>query len=718
MAMRKSGVAAALALAVAGWLVSPAATGLAPRAAADDALPVTNITVNGSGGARVYDGVGAILGGGGNARYLMDYPEPERSQILDDLFKPGAGASLQLLKLEIGGGANSSDGAEPSIEPNSGQINCAAGYEFAIAKQAVALNPYLKLYGLQWAAPGWVSAGTTPPTVFTHGDVRYLIDWLNCAKQYGLTISYLGGWNESDPGTSATAQWWAYLRSQLDAAGYTGVQLVAGDSQWVYATNPPDPNIAILGAHDICGSPTGAAEAKTVCNAPAAAKASGQTLWASELGHMDAGAQTGCQIPCAPAMDRATVRGYMDADLTGYLEWPVIDAMPPGLPYENRGLVTADQPWSGNYNVNAMTWAIAQFTQFVWPQWSGNPGGWKYVDSASGFIDGDSSDAQGSYDTFVRSGGTDWSTVIETTSATSAQQVNVTVTGGVSGLSSDTVHVWASNFNFSTDSPSTWFVQQPDIKPVNGKFTITAQPGWVYSLTTTTGQGHGTATGAPAANFPASYTDTLATPGQAGTGGTAPPYDDEPQYLAAQDGSFELEPCQVADGANTTCTEQTTAATPVFWHADDNAGLRYPYAVIGDGSLTDYTAGVDVLFTQAGSSAGVIGRFSDRGADGGFDGYLFDVSDSGAWELVKNNATVTDRTTVAHGTLAEPLGTGTWHRLSLSMTGGTITASVDGQQVAGYMDPSPWTSGPAGIEAGASTLNWPQVQYSNLQITS
>ena len=37
------------------------------------AAPTTFITVNGDGGARVYDGVGAILGGG-NARYLQDYP--------------------------------------------------------------------------------------------------------------------------------------------------------------------------------------------------------------------------------------------------------------------------------------------------------------------------------------------------------------------------------------------------------------------------------------------------------------------------------------------------------------------------------------------------------------------------------------------------------------------------------------------------------------------
>jgi Glycosyl hydrolase family 59 len=145
-----------------GALAAAAGPGTATTvsSASAAALPSTSITVNGSGGDRVYDGVGAILGGGGNARYLMDYPEPERTQILDSLFKPGYGASLQLLKLEIGGGGNSSDGSEPSIEPVRGEINCNAGYEFAIAKQAAALNPYLKLYGLQWSAPGWVGDGT------------------------------------------------------------------------------------------------------------------------------------------------------------------------------------------------------------------------------------------------------------------------------------------------------------------------------------------------------------------------------------------------------------------------------------------------------------------------------------------------------------------------------------------------------------------------------
>ena len=44
----------------------------------------------------------------------MDYPEKERNEILDLLFLPGHGASLQILKVEIGGDTQSTDGSEPS----------------------------------------------------------------------------------------------------------------------------------------------------------------------------------------------------------------------------------------------------------------------------------------------------------------------------------------------------------------------------------------------------------------------------------------------------------------------------------------------------------------------------------------------------------------------------------------------------------------------------
>ncbi|MDQ1654236.1 MAG: hypothetical protein QOI35_3436, partial [Cryptosporangiaceae bacterium] len=67
----------------------PATAAAVPSAAA---TAVTSITVDGTSPGRTFDGVGAISGGGGNSRLLIDYPEPQRTQLLDYLFKPGYGA--------------------------------------------------------------------------------------------------------------------------------------------------------------------------------------------------------------------------------------------------------------------------------------------------------------------------------------------------------------------------------------------------------------------------------------------------------------------------------------------------------------------------------------------------------------------------------------------------------------------------------------------------
>jgi hypothetical protein len=665
-------------------------------------VPTTFITVKGNGGSRVYDGVGAILGGGGNARYLEDYPPAQRAQILNYLFKPGYGASLQLLKLEIGGDGNSSDGAEPSVEHTAGHINCAAGYELAIAKQAVALDPALKLYGLQWGAPGWVGQNGS---LFTSADISYLVDWLNCAKQDGLTVSYLGGWNESDNGSHAA--WFHALRLALNAAGYANVQIIAGDNggkyDWEYTSSP---DVAILGAHDNCGYPTGAAGALTACFSTTAARQSGKPLWGSELGGMDAGAQTGCTAPCAPAMDRAFTREYIDARVTGALEWPAIDAMPAAvLPYENRGLVTAGQPWSGSYRVNAMTWAIAHITQFVSPPTPANPGGWKYLSSASGYLQGNRAD--GSYVTLVRSTRDQWSTIIETTAGvTQAQQASFTVTGG-NGLAGKTVHVWSSNFSPTTGGPAQWFVRQPDITPVNGKFTLTIQPRHVYSLTTTSGQGKGAAAGPPPTSLPLPYTNDLSTGS------------DEPEMLAAEDGAFELAPCQSPNGS-TTCALQTAVNQPVLWVP--SAG-RHPYAIIGS-NWRNYAVSVDAMVPKSGS-AGLIGRYDGVApGHGAFNGYVFDVNTDGTFTLTLNHGGTAAYTTSGQRQLTPPWRTvlargqvpfapGTWHTLSLSVSGTAIGASVDGQHVASLTD-STLTHGMPGIEVGG----WYRAFFSNLAVTS
>lgn len=61
----------------------------------DDSFCLTNPSQN----CRRFDGIGAISGGGATSVFLRAYPEPQRTQILDYLFKPGFGASLQILKV-------------------------------------------------------------------------------------------------------------------------------------------------------------------------------------------------------------------------------------------------------------------------------------------------------------------------------------------------------------------------------------------------------------------------------------------------------------------------------------------------------------------------------------------------------------------------------------------------------------------------------------------
>eukprot|EP01047_Picozoa_sp_COSAG01_P110392 COSAG01_NODE_39218_length_479_cov_1.360526_1_plen_134_part_01 len=103
----------------------------------------------GAASGPVFDGVGGLSAGAGT-RLLVDYPEPQRGWVLDFLFKPSFGASLQVLKIEIGGTGDSTTGTEDSHERARGAINMSRGYEIWFAKEALRRNPDLVLYGLPW----------------------------------------------------------------------------------------------------------------------------------------------------------------------------------------------------------------------------------------------------------------------------------------------------------------------------------------------------------------------------------------------------------------------------------------------------------------------------------------------------------------------------------------------------------------------------------------
>jgi O-glycosyl hydrolase len=642
-------------------LAAGGVVGIAPPAQA-----ATSITINGSSGGRTFDGVGAISGGGGNSRLLIDYPEPQRGQILDYLFKPGYGASLQLLKIEVGGDTNSTSGAEPSIEHTRGAVDCDVGYEFWLAQQARARNPNIKLYGLAWGAPGWIGGGNFWSTDM----VNYLTSWLGCAKQHNLAIDYLGGWNER----GYNVGWYENLRSTLNSSGYSTVKIVGADSDWSIA-NDVNANRTFAAAVDVLGAhyPCGYRSAQTNCGTPASATSSGKPLWASENGSDDynAGAQ---------AMARGLNRGYIDGKMTAYLNWPVVAAITPNLPYPTMGLALASQPWSGHYAIGKNAWVMAQTSQFTAP-------GWHYLDGSSGYVGG--SRNNGSYVSLKSTNNSDYSTVIETVDAGGPQTVNFSVTGG---LSTGTVHVWSTDLD--SGNPADYFVRGADITPSGGSYSLTLQRGRVYTVTTTTGQGKGTATSPGQGTLGLPYSDSFDSYASGA----------EAKYLMDWQGAFEVSGC--GGGRAGQCVRQMSAQTPITWDS-----LSDPHTLLGELSWSNYTVSSDVLLEKAGY-AELIGRAGGQSytGAGGLNAYHLRVSDTGAWSVLNSN-TNGNVATLAHGNTAA-LGTNRWHTLALTFAGSAITAVIDGATVGSANDRG-WGAG----QIGYATSQGETAQFDNLSVT-
>ena len=624
------------------------------------------MAIDAVGGGKVFDGVGAISGGGGNSRLLIDYAEPYRSQILDYLFKPHYGANLQILKVEIGADMDSTDGAESSHMHTATDENYNRGYEWWLMKEAKARNPQIKLAALAWGAPHWVGNGN----YWSKDMIDYIIKWLKHAKSdHKLTIDYIGGRNEK----GYNVQWYKDFKAALRANGLSSIKVVASDDWqkdklWAIATEmKKDPAvndaIDVVGAHGPGwgGYPT-----------PDAASL-GKPLWDSE-GHFDE------KLPFNQ-MARNINRNYAAGKVTAAIYWPVVSAIYDNLPYDNIGLIKCNQPWSGNYGVTPSVWAMAHTAQFTQP-------GWRYIDGASGFFNEDATGAHGSFVTLKSPENRDYSVVIETVQAKAPQTVKFSITN----FPKAAVHLWSTDFTSS--SSSDWFVKQPDIVLAEGQFSLTIKPGFVYTLTTTTGQTKGAAAGHASAPFPFPYSDNF----------DAYPAGKMAKYFSDMYGTFETSRC--AGGRKGTCIGQLTPAEPTSWKRTSNR----PFTMLGDLEWSDYRVSSDILLQQPGS-ADLIGRLTGMSGADTPNSYVLRVSDTGEWSVLKTNTRQAD-VILASGKVS-PLGVGSWHGLSLEFQGGSLTARIDGVTVQTVSDAS-YSKGMAGL----GVVGYALAQFDNFKVDS
>lgn len=272
--------------------------------------------------------------------------------------------------------------------------------------------------------------------------------------------------------------------------------------------------------------------------------------------------------------------------------------------------------------------------------------------------------------------------MLETINAHAPQRIQFQITGG---LSSGTVHIWETN------SQKT-FEHVADVTPDNNTLSYSFEPASLYSLTTTTGQGKGTAQPPLDKPFPLPYSEDFENTAVNHT----------PKYLADQDGAFEVHPCQQRRGR---CLEQVITQKPIPW-----GPLPNPFTLTGDSNWTDYRVAADALPLTANEIA-VIGRIDSANVFSNGkalwpSGYVLQIGKSGAWSLFSTSFTAPTRT-LASGTTPARAG---WKQLALVFHGDEITASIGGKQVALVHD----SAHKAGMFAIGT--DWGRAQFDNLSV--
>ncbi|KTG40404.1 hypothetical protein cypCar_00022792 [Cyprinus carpio] len=569
-----------------------------------------------TGLGRSFDGIGGLSGGGATSRLLVNYAEPYRSQILDYLFKPKFGASLQILKVEIGGDAQTTDGTEPSHMHYEDDENYFRGYEWWLMKEAKKRNPNITLIGLPWAFPGWVGNGENWPYSFPDITASYVVSWILGAKQYhNLDIDYVGIWNER----SFNSKYIKLLRYTLDKSGLERVKIIASDNLWepissvVTADKELQDAVEILGVH-YPGTNTLPEALKT-----------GKKLWSSEdYSTFNDNVGGGCWA-------RILNQNYVNGKMTATICWNLVSSYYGDLPFGRDGLMTAKEPWSGNYVVESPIWITAHTTQFTEP-------GWTYLQTVGHFTHG------GSYVALTDERGN--LTII---TETMTHDHSVCIRPPLPSYD-----VTAQNVTFHLKGT---FVTE-------GSFSIELDVDEVYTFTTVrNGQRGSYPDPPPSAPFPKSYKDDFDVSGH--------PYFSEAPNFADQTGVFEYFTNQTDPGPHVSTLRQVVTQRPVTWVADADQTI----SVIGDYQWQDLMVSCDIYMESVHTGGVFIAVRVNKG--GGVvrstRGVFLWVYADGTYKVTNDLNGMTVLAEGLSGTRAR-----VWYTLTLTVKGNYASADLNG----------------------------------------
>lgn len=325
------------------------------------------VKLKGNAGGKRFDGIGVVNGGGATSVLLKDYPEPQRSQILDLLYKPKFGASVSALLVEIPGDGNSTQGSMPSHMHSRSDLDYSRGYTWWILKEAKKRNPDLTLDATAWSAPGWIGNGN----FWSQDAADYYIKWLQgLRKVYGLELDAIGCRNEKGYDYGFVKK----LRSTLNTNGFAKVKVHAFD-HWpkgkldfvkdMLTDEQLRNSIDVISAHVFHRGIPASKDHQAI------AEKLNKPIWNTEDHVYKKG------FDCLISIVECFNQNFIKSGATKIVNWYDIAGVYPVEPFpEDPAAVLAQWPWSGHYQIREALWGYAHYGQF-------SKAGWTYLNGGA-----------------------------------------------------------------------------------------------------------------------------------------------------------------------------------------------------------------------------------------------------------------------------------------------------------------------------------------------
>src|SRR5260370_521071 len=186
----------------------------------------------------------------------------QRTDLMTNLFSPTNGIGLGLLRQPLGASDFSTIGNYSYDDMPAGQtdpsltnfsINHDKAYIIPVLKQALQLNPAVKIIGTPWSPPGWmktsgsVIGGNLKPEAYAPL-ANYFLKYVQAYQAEGVTVDYLTVQNEplyippGYPGMGmASTEQASFIKNNLGpllAANHLNTRILCYDHNWDAASYP------------------------------------------------------------------------------------------------------------------------------------------------------------------------------------------------------------------------------------------------------------------------------------------------------------------------------------------------------------------------------------------------------------------------------------------------------------------------------------------------